>query len=318
MNQLSIQIMPPKCFPFLQLAPEIRLQIYRLALPHSVYHDDDSSQWRGHPVVWHHGTCSSIIYVSRQVNREATELLFRENVFTIFVKHPRQPRLPMNEGRADPESFVLISWANRHWCNPKNPKIPLTMLQAHPNFRDIRQLHISLPPFSKDLAGIDMYMKRTSYAAFNGINAWIRKCVKGDCLLDAKERERMEYVTTIKDPIDEVGRLLRQLPRLDRLWLSFEPNYKGITCTEYLLQGILETRGVGIARCCYVLGTWEAYPEECQYFASLLQSPPGTNVREETHLPPDLDEMYFLLESIRKTHERNPLSVLPGSNPITA
>ena len=318
MNQLSIQIMPLKCFPFLQLAPEIRLQIYRLALPHSVYHDDFGFQRRDCPVEWHHGTCSSIIYVSRQVNREATELLFRENAFAIYVKHPRQPRLPMNEGRADPDSFVLISWAKRHWCNPKNPKMPLTMLQAHPNFRDIRRLHISLPPYSKDLAGIDMYMAKTSYAAFNGINAWIRKCVKEDCLLDSKEKERMEYVRTIKDPIDEVGKLIQQLPRLDQLWLSLQPQPKYITFTEYLLQGMLGTRGVGTARCFYVAEQWETHLEECRYFASLLQSPAGTNVREETHLPPDLDEMYFLLESIRRTHERDPSLVLPWSNPITA
>ena len=315
--------MSVKFFSFLQLAPEIRLQIYRLALPHSVYHDSSDFEKRDCPVEWHHGTCSSIIYISRQINREATEVLFRENTFAIYVKHPRQPRLPMNEGRADPDSFMLISWANRHWSNPKNPKMPLSMLQAHPNFRDIRRLHISLPPYSEDLAGIDMYMKKTSYAAFNGINAWVRKCLKADCLLDAKEIERMEYVKTIKEPIDEVGKSLQQLPRLDQLWLSLQPQPRYITFTEYLLQGILKTRGVVTARCFYVAQNWgfdvaeqwESHEDECRYFASLLQSVAGTNAREETHLPPDLDEMYFLLDSIRKQQERNPSSV-PWSNPM--
>ena len=310
-------------FSFLQLAPEIRLQIYRLALPHSVYQDSSEFERRDCPVEWHHGTCSSIIYISRQINREATEVLFRENTFAIYVKHPRQPRLPMNEGRADPDSFMLISWANRHWSNPKNPKMPLSIFQAHPNFRDIRRLHISLPPYSEDLAGIDMYMKKTSYAAFNGINAWVRKCLKTDCLLDAKEIERMEYVKTIKEPIDEVGKSLQQLPRLDQLWLSLQPQPRYINFTEYLLQGILKTRGVGTARCFYVAQNWgfdvaeqwESHEDECRYFASLLQSVAGTNAREETHLPPDLDEMYFLLDSIRKQQERNPSSV-PWSNPM--
>ena len=215
----------------------------------------------------------------------------------------------MNEGRADPDSFMLISWANRHWSNPKNPKMPLSMLQAHPNFRDIRRLHISLPPYSEDLAGIDMYMKQTSYAAFNGISAWVRKCLKADCLLDTKEMERMEYVKTMKEPIDEVGKSLRQLPRIDHLWLSLQPQLKYITFTEYLLQGILETRDVGTARCFYVAEQWESHVDECRYFASLLQSVTGTNGREESHLPPDLDEMYFLLDSIRKQQERDPSSV---------
>ena len=225
----------------------------------------------------------------------------------------------MNESRADPDSFMLISWANRHWCNPKNPKMPLSMLQAHPNFRDIRRLHISLPPFSADLAGIDMYMKVTSYAAFNGINAWIRKCLKADCLLDAKEMERMEYVKSIKEPIDEVGKSLQQLFRIDQLCLSLQPQPRYISFTEYLLQGILETRGVGAARCFNVGEHWESHDaDECRYFASLLQSAAGTNAREETHLPPDLDEMYFLLDSIRKHQERDPLSLLPWGNPMIA
>ena len=305
-------------FSFLALPPEIRLPIYRLALPHSVYHDDSDFARRDCPIEWHHGTCSNIIHVNRQICREATEVLFRENAFAIYIKHPRQPRLPMNEGRADPDSFMLISWANRHWSNPKNPMMPLTMLQAHPNFRDIRRLHISLPPYSEDLAGIDMYMKKTSYAAFNGINAWVRKCLKADCLLDAQEIERMEYVKTIKEPIDEVGRLLQQQPRLDQLWLSLQPQFKYTTFTEYLLQGILEIRDVGTARCFYVAEQWESHLDECRYFTSLLQSAAGTNIREESHLPPDLDEMYFLLDSIRKKQERDPSSVLPWSNPIIA
>ena len=245
-------------------------------------------------------------------------MLFHENVFALYVRHPSQPRLPMNEGRADPESFMLISWANKHWANPRNPKMPVSLLRTHPSFRDIRRVHISLAPFSADLAGIDVYMTKTSYAAFNGISAWIKNCLKADGRLDTQERERMQYVKRLKEPIDEVGALLQQLMRLDQMWLSLQPQKKDIHFTEYLLQAILAIRGVGTARCFYVADDFGLHIDECRYFAGLLQSAPGTNIIEESHLPLDLDEMYFLLEAIRRKHERDPLSVLPWINPMIA
>lgn len=51
--------------------------------------------------------------------------------------------------------------------------------------------------------------------------------------------------------------------------------------------------------------------EKLQYFVDLLQSPVGTKIMEVSHLASDMDEMYLLLEAIRKKHERDPSSVLP-------
>ena len=62
-----------------------------------------------------------------------------------------------------------------------------------------------------------MFMKKTSFTAFNGVNAWMEKCVrKGGCL-DVAEKERMSIVQQFKDPIDEVARLLQTSERIDRL-----------------------------------------------------------------------------------------------------
>ena len=308
--------MSPQVFPFLLLPAEIRLRIYRLMLPHSEYHDDSDLERQDCPVEWHPGKYPGILFFNRQTHQEATEVLYRENVFAIYIRHPRVPRLPMGEGRADPESFMLVSWANRSWTNPRNPKLTLSVLRNHPNLRDIRRLHISLPHFGSDLSGIDMYMKKTSYAAFNGIDAWINKCLKAGGRIDDQERERMKYFQQTKEPIDEVGKLLHELPRLDQLCLSFQTHAYDITTTEYLLQEILKKRGITNARCFYIYGLWERQPGELQYFVGLLQSPVGTKIMEESHLPSDMDGMYLLLEAIRKKHERDPSSVLPYINPM--
>lgn len=136
---------------FLQLPTEVRLPIYRLLLPYSEY--NSGREKSDSPVEWHHGACPGILFVNRQIHQEAAEILYRENTFAIYVKHPRQPRLPMNEGRADAESFMLVSWKGRSWSNPKNPKLSFSLLKKHSNLRDIRRLHISLPPLD-DLLGV--------------------------------------------------------------------------------------------------------------------------------------------------------------------
>ena len=308
--------MPSNVFPFIHLPTEIRLSIYRLALPHSEYHEGSDLERKDCPVQWHPGICPCILFVNRQTYREAAEILYRENVFAVYIRHPRAPRLRMGEGRADVESFMLISWAKRTWYSPKNPKVCLSVLRIHSNLQDIRRLHVSLPPFGEDLAGVDMYMKKTSYAAFNGINAWIRKCLKADGRIDDQERERMKYFQLTKEPIDEIGALLQELPRLDQLCLSFQSHAYDMTTTEYLLQGILKKRGIASVRCFYAGAPRGRRLEDFHYFVSLLQSTVATDIAEESHLPSDLDEMYFLLEAIRKKHERDPASVLPYINPM--
>ena len=237
-------------FPFLQLATETRLPIYRLLLPHSEYHDEEQNS--NSPVRWYPGKyhCPSILVVSRQVHREATEILYRENFFAIYVKHPREPRLPMNGSRADPESFMFMSWAQRPsqavmprrncaWANPKNPRIPYSALRTHQSFHHIRKFHISLPPFD-DLSGVDMFMKKTSFAAFHGISAWMEKCARKGGLLEVAEEERMAIVQRFKDPIDQLGRLIVQSsPRIDQLCISIQAPWFQVTFLEFLIEELL-------------------------------------------------------------------------------
>ncbi|MCJ1450652.1 hypothetical protein MMC28_000985 [Mycoblastus sanguinarius] len=297
-------------FPFIQLAAEIRLPIYKLVLPYSTYcsklHEHDS------PIKWHYGKCPGILFVNRQIHREAAELLYSQNIFAIYVRHPREPRLPMNESRADPESFMLISWANRTWSNPKNPRLPISLLRNHSNFENIRRLHVSLPHFD-DLSGVDMFMKKTSYAAFHGINGWIRKCAKDDGRLDAQERERMEYIKQFKEPLDEIGKLLHILPRVDQLNLSLSAGQFDISFIEYLLDGILQRRNVRNAACFYYRPSGTINRREfgirdyslLQRLNTVLQSPPGD--KRESHLQLDIEGMFWLLQSIRTRQQLDPL-----------
>ena len=112
-------------FPFLSLPLEIRRPIYRYALPYSI---DESWSANSHNtfmpdhtgnhcsryvtraeeglVRWYKGACASILFANRQIHEEACEILYHENTFLIYVKHPRHPRLPMNESRADDDSLL--------------------------------------------------------------------------------------------------------------------------------------------------------------------------------------------------------------------
>lgn len=318
--------MSPRFFPFLQLPVEIRLPIYRIALPYSEYHDELSWERNDCPVEWYRGVCPEILYVNRQIHREASQILYEKNAFAIYIKHPRAARLPMNESRPDPESFMLFSWSKKSFSHPQNPRLPYPLLVAHQNIPNIRRLHISLPPFD-DLAGVDMYMKKASYAAFNGINAWIRKCTKADLRPDDQEWNRMEYIKPTKDPIDQVGELLETLSRLDQLCLSFQARDVDITFTEYLLEGILtKVRNVSNVRCFYVPVHEVHRPDPWNYgnpdylllqkCAMLLQSAKGTNMRQSSHLPSKMDRMYWLLQSIRTKQERDPSAVPDWLSPM--
>jgi len=305
--------MAPGVFPFLRLATEIRLSIYKLVLPYSEYCIE--SQKLDCPVRWHPGKCPSILFVNRQIYREATEILYRENAFAIYVRHPRQPRLPMNESRADPESFILISWINKSWANPRNPRLPCSVLRHHRNFQDITRFHISLPPLD-DVLGIDVYMQKSSYAAFNGINAWIRKCLKQSGCIDDQERERTEYTQQIKRPIDEIGELLLNSPRIDELNLSLQAREREISFATHMLQGLITACKVSKARCFYVprydgrrVDPWVwGNPDYtlARNLERLLEAPED---KEESHLLKDMDEMYSLLQSIRARQQLDPTAI---------
>lgn len=251
-------------------------------------------------------------------------MLYRENFFAIYVRHPRDPRLPMNESRPDPESFMFVSWArspsakmNRAWAHPQNPRIPCSILGCHQNFHHIRKFHISLPSFD-GLSGVDMFMKKTSFAAFNGVNAWIENCAKEGGYPDAAEKERMAIVQQFKDPIDELGRLLQTSARIDQLHLSVQAPKFQIMFFEYLFEELLNIGEVRGASCYFAPSQLHQYTRmlwgnldysQLRRWEHLLQSK-SKRLREESDLPPEMDDMYRLLQAIR-TYQQLKTATLP-------
>ena len=312
-------------FPFLQLATETRLPIYRLLLPYSEY--DVEEQKNDSPVRWYPGKyrCPSILFVNRQIHREAVEILYRENFFAIYVRHPRDPRLPMNESRADPESFMFVSWAksskrkmNRAWAHPQNPRMPCSILARHQSFHHIRKVHISLPSFD-GLSGVDMFMKKTSFAAFHGIAAWVEHRAKKGGYLDVSEQERMTIVEQFKDPIDELGRLLQTSERIDQLCVSVQGQNFHITFLEYLFEELWKVGEVGRAACYFAPSfihhrtriLWGALDfSQLRRWEYLLQMKPKSR-GEQSCLPPEMDDMYRLLQAIR-TYQQLGSVAMPG------
>lgn len=266
-------------FHLLLLPLEVRRLIYRYALPHSI--DKGSFEAEGVPidpelygstrtnysyptitidpcaVRWFKGIAPSILFASRQVHEEACEILYQENTFPIYAKHPRQPRLPMNDNRADDDSFVHISWSHRSWFHPRNPKIPLVVLRNHSHLSQIRKLHVDLPEMC-DLLAADMYMRSTSYASHYGLCAWVEKLgTNGGSLSDA-DRERLNYVKRIKAPIDEIAQILRTLPRIDHLSIFFKSEKYEVAFIEYVTSSLLGLRGIKRAHCVYNWSTGRA------------------------------------------------------------
>ena len=298
-------------FPFLQLATETRLQIYRLLLPYSEYKVEEEKN--DSPVRWYLGQydCPSILFVNYQIHREAAEILYHENFFALYIKHAHAPRLPMNESRADSESFILISWAgspkmsktrmNRTWAHPQNPRIPLSLLASHQRFHHIRKFHVSLPPFD-GLAGVDMFMKKTSFAAFNGVNAWVEHRARKGGYLDAAEQDRMSIVQRFKDPIDELGKLLQNLERIEQLCVSVQASKFPITFSEYLVEELLKVGPVDRATCFFapsMTKVWDTvYRSQLKRWDDLLRSPPRTPTKKSQSLL-ETDDMYRLLQAIR-------------------
>ena len=258
-------------FPFLSLPLEIRRPIYRYALPYSVDEsgtlnvDHATTAVRPHsvnrrsrhirnaeecPIHWYRGISPSIIFANRQIYEEACEILYHENVFLIYVKHPRQPRLPMNESRADDDSFAHIAWKHRSWSHPINHKIPLEILRNHRHLSQVCRLHIQLPDM-RDLFAADMYMRTTSYASYHGLGAWVEKLVATGGELSEEERKRMNYIKQIKKPIDEVAEVLRMLPRIDELVIVFKSESHEVAFIEYVASGLLHLRRIKRAHCLY-------------------------------------------------------------------
>ncbi|KAF6218685.1 hypothetical protein HO133_006036 [Letharia lupina] len=319
-------------FPFLQLATEIRLPICRLLLPYSEY--DVKAQKDDCPVRWYSGQyrCPSILLVNRQIHLEAAEILYSENFFAIYVKHPRDPRLPMNESRADPESFMFVSWAkspeakmNRAWAHPQNPRVPCSILGHHQSFHHIRKFHISLPSFD-GLSGVDMFMKKTSFAAFNGVSAWIENCAKKGDYLDVAEKERMSIVQHFKDPIDELGRLLQTSERIDQLCVSVQASKFHITFLEYLLEELLRVGEVGGAACYFAPSLLHPHTRmlwgnldysQLRRWEYLLQLTPKKQ-REKSQLPPEVDDMYRLLLAIRTYQQLGSIPMPDWLSPMPA
>ena len=336
--------------PFLQLPTEIRLCMYRLLLPYSKYHVED--QKKDSPVRWYPGECHApgILLVNRQIHQEAAEILYHENFFAIYVKHPQEPRLPMNDSRADPESFMFVSWAKSPkmieprmnpacaWAHPQNPRVPYSDLENHQNFHLIRKFYISLPSFD-GLSGVDMFMKKTSFPAFYGVKAWIKGCAKNGGYLDVEDRKRMSIVQQFKDPIDKLGRLLHTSDRIDQLCISVpEPKFQ-ITFSVYLLEELLKVDVVGSVACdfaqpfmkhrnmpvCILGRNWprtenrkmDPDVSELKRWAELLKSTPK-KPREVSHLPPETDDMYQLLRAIQSHQQLDTVSMPDWLSPMPA
>ena len=309
---------------FLTLAPEIRLQIYRLVLPYSVYHVDFETF--DSPVRWRHGLCSSILFINRQTHREASFVLYTENYFAVYLRHPQDARLPMNESRPDPDSFVLFSMINRSWAHPRNFKFPLSALQKHRNLSDIRKVYVSIPCFD-GLIGVDAYLRRSSEARFQGISSWLTKCINRGGHLSPEEMDRICYVYKYKEPVDKIGKILQALPLLDFLSVGVNRLQYNISFIEFLLEEILSIGRVKRARCCYIpeatIGSslWigaNKYDPLLSVFEGALRYRTTDPARRYQHLSREAEDVWRLLQAIRKrqslqgAHEQGCLYLNPA------
>ena len=328
---------------FLQLPTEIRLSIYRLLLPYSEYHLEERKS--ASPVRWYPGECHtpSILLVNRQIHQEAAEILYRDNFFAIYVKHPQEPRLLTNVRRADPESFMFISWAKSPklgkprtnsayaWAHPQNPRVPCSDLESHQHFHLIRKFHVSLPSFD-GLAAVDIFMKGTLFAAVHGVKAWTKRCAANGGYLNFEEKTRMSIVQQFKDPINKLGRMLHASDQIDQLCISVEASsfhITHITFPDYLLEELLKVDVVGSVACDSARPSklpLSSFPvpeywnmdldvSELKRWAELLKSTPK-KPREVSHLPSEADNMYQLLRAIQTHQQLNSASMPDWLSPM--
>ena len=291
---------------FLTLAPEIRVLIYKLVLPYSTYYPEFETS--DSPVRWHRGLCPSILFVNQQIYYEASYILYTENYFAVYLRHPRDARLPMNESRPDHDSFVLFSLIERSWAHPRNYRLSLSALQNRRNLNNLRKVYVSIPCFD-DLIGVDAYLRRSSEAGFRGITHWLTTCASRGGHLSPEEIDRISYVYKYKAPIDEVGKMLQQIPCLDFLSIGVNRWLYNITFMEFLLEEILQIRRVKRARCHYVpeakMGTslWigvNRYDPLLRDFDKALESQSMNTASPAKHLSQETEDVWRLLQAIRK------------------
>ena len=166
-----------------------------------------------------------------------------------------------------------------------------------------------------------MFMKKTSFAAFNGIHAFIEKCAtKGGCL-DVAEKERMSIVQQFKDPIDQLGRLLKSSQRIERLCISVQAPKFQITFLEYLLEDLSRSCVVGGATLYFASSTttpWRSLDEfQLRRLEHLLQLTPK-KPKKEPQLPPEVNSMYRLLQAIRLNQQLDPMPMPDWLSPMPA
>ena len=294
--------MAAKAVSFLDLPTELRLPIYRLVLPYSICDEKHKDT----PVRWFPGQCPSILFVCRRTYQEAAEILYAENTFAIYIRHPQWPRLPWNDSHRDLHSFAMMSSVKHFWAHPKQSKFPLPQLQCHQNLQDLRKVYISLPPLD-GLLGVNYF--------FISRQHWVQKPQRKTDDISPEEDERMAIVQRMKDPLDEIGDLLTDLPNLETLSIGFAPDALTIAIRKYMLERLLRVRGLKSASCFVHKevahfraelrvafdGPRSKYTEPC--FAEIehiLQSPPSTLEGETTtKAPTALDNMQRLEDAIR-------------------
>ena len=128
--------------------------------------------------------------------------------------------------------------------------MPLSVLRNHSHFSHICRIHVNLPPLN-DLAAADRYMRTTSDASHYGLSAWVKKLRASDGKLSDPEQKRMDYISTIKMPIDEVADLLQELPRMDELIIYVTSEVHEIAIIDFVLSGLLQLRGIKHAQFLY-------------------------------------------------------------------
>ena len=162
-------------------------------------------------------------------------------------------------------------------------------------------------------------MQKSSYAFFYGINAWIRKCSKEGGCIDYKERNRMNYIQEVKTPIDEVGSLIQHLQRIDTLYLSFQRGEREPSFSMYMVQALLSLKTICKARCFYTFDASETFNPDHDLLREIEKKlvDPGYH-RAESHLPKDMEEMYFLLQTISDFQQRGPDKIPAWLRPMPA
>ena len=219
-------------FPFLQLPSELRLQIYRLVLPYSESYEDWAPS-----VDWSSGICPNILYTSRKLYHEATEVLYSENAFMISIEnadlHKRFPSCSQYRRRKGTTLQVLVNYRffNRSDEVSKfQPERYRLDLNRHTKIRLVRKLFIDLP---------DLDLVFMGYA---------RPLQLDDC--DAVVQIGCEiHVRPWKGALDAIGKKFQQSPRLDKVRLLFgvDQFHQKLRC--HALQEILKIRDVGDAKC---------------------------------------------------------------------